>query len=146
MTALSSGLLPHQLDVRGTVARDDAQVFGDVNNETINFGNAANRQGSPPYLYQYQQSLTRTLTDVSDEATKACRNELYLTDPHTDRESLISAKGHRARGTCEWIRDNENYQSWLSGSSQLLWILGGPGKGKTMMSIFLTEELERLSK
>jgi hypothetical protein len=27
--------------------------------------------------------------------------------------------------------------------TNLLWISGGPGKGKTMMSVFLTEELER---
>lgn len=28
-------------------------------------------------------------------------------------------------------------------NTRLLWISGGPGKGKTMMSVFLTEELER---
>ena len=37
------------------------------------------------------------------------------------------------------------YQSWLDGNAQLLSISGGPGKGKTMFSIFLTEELERIS-
>jgi Cdc6-like AAA superfamily ATPase len=38
-----------------------------------------------------------------------------------------------------------SYQSWLSkpNSSSLLWISGGPGKGKTVISIFLTEELAR---
>lgn len=33
---------------------------------------------------------------------------------------------------------------WLSGDNPLLWISGGPGKGKTMMSIYLTEVLEKL--
>jgi hypothetical protein len=28
-------------------------------------------------------------------------------------------------------------------NARLLWISGGPGKGKTMMSVFLTEELEK---
>ena len=52
-------------------------------------------------------------------------------------------------GTCEWITQNESYRTWLNGdgssddNTRLLWISGGPGKGKTMMSIFLTEELER---
>lgn len=43
---------------------------------------------------------------------------------------------------------NNTYLQWLNGdsnndNSRLLWISGGPGKGKTMMSIFLTEELTR---
>jgi hypothetical protein len=35
------------------------------------------------------------------------------------------------------------YQSWLQDDPDLLWICGGPGKGKTIMSIFLTQGLER---
>ncbi|KAL6692643.1 hypothetical protein J3F84DRAFT_402055 [Trichoderma pleuroticola] len=73
----------------------------------------------------------------------ACRNALFLADPIVDRENLKSTKGQRTASTCEWIRDNETYQSWLDGDVQCLWITGGPGKGKTMLSIFLTEELER---
>lgn len=64
---------------------------------------------------------------------------------------LISAKGMRAPGTCEWITQNESYQSWLygdagdnmNGGTRLLWISGGPGKGKSMMALYLTEELEK---
>jgi ankyrin repeat protein len=74
-----------------------------------------------------------------------CRDALFLTDPNVDRESLLSVKGTRVAGTCEWIRQNGSYQSWLRGSTHLLWISGGPGKGKTMLSIFLTEELERIT-
>ncbi|CAN9211493.1 unnamed protein product [Alternaria alternata] len=57
------------------------------------------------------------------------------------------AKGTRVEGTCEWITHNASYRAWLNsdgdGDTRLLWISGGPGKGKTMMSVFLTEELER---
>jgi ankyrin repeat protein len=65
---------------------------------------------------------------------------------------VISAKGTRVAGTCEWITHNESYRAWLVGdgdgngsnnNTRLLWVSGGPGKGKTMMSVFLTEELER---
>jgi hypothetical protein len=35
------------------------------------------------------------------------------------------------------------YQSWLQDDPHLFWLCGGPGKGKTMMSIFLTQALER---
>jgi ankyrin repeat protein len=56
---------------------------------------------------------------------------------------VISAKGKRVEGTCEWIRGHTSYHAWLKGDINLLWISGGPGKGKTMMSIFLTEHLEQ---
>lgn len=56
-------------------------------------------------------------------------------------------------GTCEWIKNNATYRAWLTcggnddcenyNNSRLLWISGGPGKGKMMLSIFLTEELEK---
>tara|TARA_R110002003_G_scaffold62_24_gene5754 strand:- start:1472 stop:3817 length:2346 start_codon:yes stop_codon:yes gene_type:complete len=79
----------------------------------------------------------------SAENLNACRGALFLTDPYTDREILISMKGMRVTGTCQWITSHESYQSWLEGRTHLLWISGGPGKGKTMMSIFLTQELEK---
>jgi ankyrin repeat protein len=73
-----------------------------------------------------------------------CYKALELFSPYFDyRESVISAKGKRVVGTCEWIRGHASYQAWLNGDASLLWISGGPGKGKTMMSIFLTEDLER---
>lgn len=92
---------------------------------------------------------------MNEHAAIECRKALFLTDPHVDRESLISAKGTRVAGTCEWITRNESYLAWLHGgddndghgsnhdNTRLLWISGGPGKGKTMLSVFLTEELER---
>ncbi|KAK3723766.1 hypothetical protein LTR37_001647 [Vermiconidia calcicola] len=81
--------------------------------------------------------------DVRAKAIKACRNALFLADPAIDRAGLISAKGKRVTSTCEWIREDGTYQSWLRGEVPLLWICGGPGKGKTMLSIFLIEDLEQ---
>ena len=66
-----------------------------------------------------------------------------MTDPRDDRSRVIIEKGQRVDGTCEWILSNTAFESWRSSVSQLLWLSGGPGKGKTMISIFLTEELER---
>jgi hypothetical protein len=72
-----------------------------------------------------------------------CRESLFLTNPPVDRETLKSTKGQRTTGTCEWLRGNKTYKSWLDGDFECLCFSGGPGKGKTMLSIFLTEELER---
>ena len=69
---------------------------------------------------------------------------LFLTKPYDDRAKLVSTKGQRVKSTCEWIKEDKVYRSWLDSHSQLLWISGGPGKGKTMLSIFLTEELAKV--
>ncbi|CAI7596263.1 unnamed protein product [Penicillium bialowiezense] len=96
--------------------------------------------------------LTPCAPDTSEEPHEAlqrkidkCRETLFLTDPQVDREALRSTKGQRTIGTCEWIRDNETYKSWVHGDLRSLWISGGPGKGKTMISIFISEELERVA-
>ncbi|KAI9926350.1 hypothetical protein MW887_004114 [Aspergillus wentii] len=67
---------------------------------------------------------------------------LLLTRPEVDRRSLIALKGRRVTGTCEWLIRHPSYQGWLEGTNPpLLWISGGPGKGKTMLAIYITEEL-----
>jgi ankyrin repeat protein len=72
-----------------------------------------------------------------------CLSALFLTHPHDDRHELKTVKGKRVQGTCQWVTTNEAITSWLASPTPLLWISSGPGKGKTMLSIFLTEELER---
>ncbi|KAM0317019.1 hypothetical protein ACHAPQ_011153 [Fusarium lateritium] len=74
-------------------------------------------------------------------------NILFSTDPRQDRASLQLTKGHIVEGTCTWITQTPIYRSWLSssGSSRGLIIQGGPGKGKSMLAIYLTEQLERLA-
>jgi hypothetical protein len=84
-------------------------------------------------------------TGAADSETdeERCRRSLFLTDPEIDRQRLIDRKGERVPGTCEWILTDQTYQSWLRDDPGLLWICGCPGKGKTMMSIFITQTLER---
>lgn len=76
----------------------------------------------------------------------SCIRTIYLTDPRTDRENIISENGPRVDGTCEWITHHETYISWLHSRSQLLWLSGSPGQGKTTLSIYLAEVLESWAK
>lgn len=70
---------------------------------------------------------------------------LLLTRPEVDRKSLIALKGRRVDGTCEWLIQHPSYQGWLADTNlPLLWILGGPGKGKTMLAIYITEVLQSI--
>ena len=88
--------------------------------------------------------LIKLISEVSDDTEiRACLSGVFLTDPKDDREALKHNKGSRVDGTCTWIKGHELYNSWLSSDSQLLWLSGGPGKGKTMISIYLAQDLEQ---
>lgn len=70
-----------------------------------------------------------------------CLQDLFLTNPTDDRDAIITAKGDRVGGTCEWITSTEEYVKWTGSDAALLWVSGRPGKGKTFLSIFLTKHL-----
>src|SRR5271156_6649788 len=100
--------------------------------------------GKVTAIHDTMQRLTVTSQLTEEQWRDYCLAALFLTDPLDDRAKLITTKGQRVPGTCQWITTNETYASWLASRSQLLWLSGGPGKGKTMLSIFLTEELEKI--
>lgn len=82
-------------------------------------------------------------TTAIDSSVTVILDALLLTRPDVDRSSLIALKGRRVEGTCDWIVRHPRYRHWLEGDeAPLLRISGGPGKGKTMLAIFLTEELQ----
>ncbi|KAI0799012.1 ankyrin repeat protein [Xylaria sp. FL0064] len=74
-----------------------------------------------------------SLASVTDLAVATVLDALLLTRP----------EGRRVDGTCEWLIRHPSYEDWLQGTDPtLLWISGGPGKGKTMLAIYITEELQ----
>jgi len=48
-------------------------------------------------------------------------------------------------GTLEWVLDDEFVRGWLDKKEEscLLWVKGSPGQGKTVLSKFLLDELEK---
>ncbi|KAH0533932.1 hypothetical protein FGG08_007454 [Glutinoglossum americanum] len=96
-----------------------------------------------------RSELTCLATGSGPESREAedCLRAIFLTDPTDNRSKLIAAKGKRVDGTCEWLTCHPVYESWLKDPApQILWVSGGPGKGKTILSIFLTYELESVAK
>ncbi|KAE8422195.1 nucleoside phosphorylase domain-containing protein [Aspergillus pseudocaelatus] len=85
-------------------------------------------------------------TEFTAEET-ACLQNLFNTDPADDKSALRRRKGERAPGTCNWILEADELKNWLrpyEGSeegSNVLWLYGNPGTGKSTMAITLTEEL-----
>lgn len=69
---------------------------------------------------------------------------MLLTDPRNDLASLRRSKGNIVEGTCEWLLVHAAYSAWLTGNGPpVLRLVGDPGIGKTMMSIYLVDELRR---
>ncbi|CAI6098229.1 unnamed protein product [Clonostachys chloroleuca] len=73
-----------------------------------------------PTVYKTKPLVTNSYTEAVP-----ILDALLLTRPEVDRKSLIALKGRRVDGT-------------------FLWISGGPGKGKTMLAIYITEMLQPL--
>jgi NACHT domain len=73
-----------------------------------------------------------------------CLADLLLTDPRDDRKRIEQTKGGLLNDSFHWILDNPDFQRWRHNEqSQLLWIKGDAGKGKTMLIIGIIGELSR---
>ncbi|KAI8670119.1 NACHT domain-containing protein [Fusarium sp. Ph1] len=99
--------------------------------------------------HQESSQLDQVLEKIGQRPTQTsteeehCLRALFVTDPTSDRNAIITAKDKRTAGTCEWIISTEGYKTRETPSEpSLLWISGPPGKGKTFVSIFLTQYLE----
>ncbi|KAF9884895.1 hypothetical protein FE257_000962 [Aspergillus nanangensis] len=91
-------------------------------------------------------------------AEKGCFNRLFQSDPEEDKNALKRRKGERAPNTCNWLLDTPEIHRWLFKSqdiipfteqresldSNILWLYGNPGMGKSMMAIMMAEELPKL--
>jgi len=78
---------------------------------------------------------------------KQCLEDLQSTNPCDDKERIATTKDTLLRDSYAWILHNDVFKSWLRGDdTQILWIKGDAGKGKTMMMIGLEKELSALVK
>jgi WD40 repeat protein len=69
---------------------------------------------------------------------------LLVVDPETERRRIEATKGGLLDDSFRWVLDNAEFQKWHSDPrSQLLWIKGDAGKGKTMLMIGIVNELLR---
>lgn len=59
---------------------------------------------------------------------------------------LREMESRKVDGTCEWIFGHQVYQLWLTSPASMLWVTGGPGKGKTTLATSVYEELRRSTK
>lgn len=65
------------------------------------------------------------------------------TDPRLDKKRIEQTKGGLLPDSYRWILDNDDFRRWRNDlDTNLLWIKGDPGKGKTMLLCGIVDELE----
>jgi predicted ATPase len=75
---------------------------------------------------------------VENEQLK-CLTSLNHFDCKTYRDDQF---GKRHGTSCEWLFIDEHYRYWLQNEDRpILWVHGGPGCGKTVLSSVLTEAI-----
>src|SRR5467141_1115048 len=73
-----------------------------------------------------------------------CLADLLLTDPRNEKIRIERTKGGLLSDSFCWILGNSEFQRWREDKqSQLLWIKGDAGKGKTMLMIGIIDELQQ---
>ncbi|KAL5388801.1 hypothetical protein DPSP01_002906 [Paraphaeosphaeria sporulosa] len=83
----------------------------------------------------------RRVTDEVDKQNK-CIQDLRSSNPHDDKTRIEQTKGGLLADAYRWVLDNDTFQQWQQYSeSQLLWVKGDPGKGKTMLLCGIINEL-----
>jgi hypothetical protein len=85
----------------------------------------------------------RRLQEVIDKLEK-CMQDLRLVDPRDDKKRIEETKGGLLADSYRWILGNSDFKRWRDDQqSQLLWIKGDPGKGKTMLLCGIINELNK---
>ncbi|KAG8671003.1 hypothetical protein FPOAC1_004240 [Fusarium poae] len=89
------------------------------------------------------------LDDVSEKVTHL--HSARLTQDHRDILEWLSPIDYssvqndtfrrRQPGTCQWLIDSEQYQTWLKTSKQTLFCPGIPGAGKTILTSVVIDNL-----
>lgn len=94
----------------------------------------------------YGEGAEEAFRRLQDKIRKReeCLRDLRPTDPRNDKKRIENTKGGLLKDSYRWVLKNPNFRQWYgSQQSQLLWIKGDPGKGKTMLLCGIINELEK---
>lgn len=90
----------------------------------------------PERTFTADQSVDKQL--FNEFVTDICES-----DPQNEMVRIQQSKGTLLDACCKWVIESTELQQWQTGRDpSLLWIKGGPGKGKTMTLIGLVQLLK----
>jgi hypothetical protein len=94
----------------------------------------------------YGEGTEEAFRRLRDEIRKReeCLRDLRPSDPRNDKKRIEDTKGGLLEGSYRWVLGNSSFQQWHNDpQSQLLWVKGDPGKGKTMLLCGIINELQK---
>jgi len=81
---------------------------------------------------------------LEDDANNQSLRAWRLTDPRDDRKRIENDKDPLLEGSCAWIFNDPAFTRWWDDDDcRVLWIHGDPGKGKTLMTMAIIDEISR---
>lgn len=93
-------------------------------------------------MYPINVTFRDSFVATVDNIDQSCLRALRCPDALTVKTRLLNSKDKLINESVKWILQNPHYASWRDGDHVcLLWLKGGAGKGKTMISIGLIEKL-----
>jgi hypothetical protein len=121
------------------IINDNARVqFGD------NYYNGELSSWSPTYgtLTTITDGKSRIhIGNINYQSEDRCLVRLHATDPRKDKTRIEQKKGGLLEDSYRWILNHDDFRRWRNEQSQLLWIKGDPGKGKTMLLCGIIDNL-----
>ncbi|KAF7919155.1 uncharacterized protein EAE98_009475 [Botrytis deweyae] len=120
----------------GSGAQNNNTGGGTQNNNN----SAGNQNNGPGQQFIGTNHITKNAT--VDDINRSCLHDLQCPDTLAVKSRLKENKDKLLYQSIDWILQDPQYISWKCGGDvSLLWIKGGAGKGKTMISIGLIERL-----
>jgi len=100
-------------------------------------------EGRDKAFKRLREEIDKPLKGLLKE-DQECIQHLHLTDPRDDKKRVEETKGGLLVDSYYWILKHSDFQQWrYDQQSQLLWIKGDPGKGKTMLLCGIVNELKK---
>jgi hypothetical protein len=95
---------------------------------------------APLYGEGEEEAFKRLHKEI--QKLKDCLRDLRQGDPKDDKKRIEETKGGLLVDSYRWVLSNDAFQRWQRDPrTQLLWVKGDPGKGKTMLLCGIIDEL-----
>jgi Cdc6-like AAA superfamily ATPase len=77
--------------------------------------------------------------DYTENADREAYQYLYRFHM-VDYQASLTKVSTRYKNTCQWLLENDEFQTWASGTgSHIFWLSGYPGQGKSVLAKFVTQ-------
>ncbi|OQE41123.1 hypothetical protein PENCOP_c005G02539 [Penicillium coprophilum] len=110
--------------------------------QNANVGNGPQYNNNAGGVQKFQETINNFTSHEDRQSRDRCLDYFAVTDPRDVKTNIHQTRGQALKQSYEWILHHPQFQSWRDSSdSQVLWVKGDPGKGKTMLLCGIIDEL-----